>query len=222
MRLDCFYLCADILVYVAWYRIWQVWPQAPYKLHTSSIQAPYKFCFQTCIQVVKKSSLYASCRALPRNWSVCFWVVKKSNLYASYTPPDNYYKFLAKLVSDWNTLLVAAHHSHTCIMRSRAVHHTPQPTTIIPHSPHFPPMPSKATKNWGHTPLRLGYAPPCRWWQRRQQRWWRRRLQGGDPRGARNDPALHLLGLLLSPPIAWVGAVRALPGGATRSQGMPR
>jgi hypothetical protein len=57
-------------------------------------------------------------------------VVKKSNLYACYTLSDNYYKFLYKLVSDWNALLVAAHHSHAR-MHSRAVHHTQKPTTII-------------------------------------------------------------------------------------------
>ncbi len=29
-------------------------------LATSSIQAPYKFCFQSCMRVVKKSNLYTS------------------------------------------------------------------------------------------------------------------------------------------------------------------
>ncbi len=73
--LDHFYLCTDILVYyVAWYRTWQAWLHAPYKLHTSSVQAPYKFCFQTCIRDVKKSNLYASCSAVPRKVWVLYWV----------------------------------------------------------------------------------------------------------------------------------------------------
>jgi hypothetical protein len=74
MGLDCFYLCADILVYVARYGTWQAWLQAPYKLRTSSAQAPYKFCFQTCILVVDESNLCASCSTLPRNSWVLYWV----------------------------------------------------------------------------------------------------------------------------------------------------
>jgi hypothetical protein len=36
MAADLFILCADILVYVAWYRTYQIWLQAPCKFLTGS------------------------------------------------------------------------------------------------------------------------------------------------------------------------------------------
>jgi hypothetical protein len=42
------------------------------------------------------------------------------------------------------------------LMRTSIVHHNPQP---LLHTLLFFAMPSKAAKNWGHAPSRLGYAP---------------------------------------------------------------
>jgi hypothetical protein len=106
-------------------------------LAISSIQAPYKlaklhtsFIFklvsklsknQTCTQVV---ALYLGiCGFCTR----CIQVIEKSNLYASYTLSNNYYKFLAKLVNDWNALLVAEH--YTCAYEQQAA---ANPTTPSP------------------------------------------------------------------------------------------
>ncbi len=67
------FLSTDILVYVALYRTRKIWEQAPDTFWTSYGQVPDKFCFQTCLRVVRRSNLSASYPRLHRNSWVLYW-----------------------------------------------------------------------------------------------------------------------------------------------------
>ncbi len=156
--MDLFFFCADILVYVSLVQTKQIWEQAPNKFHTSSRQVPDKFCFQTCPRVVQKSNLSTSCPHLHRNLWVLYWTSSSCPKTKLVRELSGVFRHLTTIgqVPSYQTSFIAGCCA-SCRRAPHIIHHNPQPSS---HTLPISAMPSKATKNWGHTPSRLGYAPP--------------------------------------------------------------
>jgi hypothetical protein len=134
--------------------------QVPDKFRTSSAQVPDKFRFSNLSVSCPKIKLV---REIVRFYiGICGFctgqvrVVQKPNLSANCLELSAVGQLSDKFLANGQ---VSSYDS--CVrMCSRAAHHTPQPTTIIPHSPHFRHA-IQGNQTWGHTSSRLGHAPPC-------------------------------------------------------------